>query len=114
MTIRREIALEFIKKSRLRYGFDEENSYRDFRVVELYSDDLPVSTTEECKLAADIAKKYNLKFLLQDFGPGEGVYPEFKPVFAVCCYSETELEEVLEKFKKATAELENNLRKLYA
>ena len=111
MAIRREKGLEVIKSSGLRFGFEEENPLEKFRYIDLYSDDLSISTTLECKMAEDIARKYNLHFMLQDFGPGEGVHPDYKPVFVASCYSEDELKDAVERLKRAVNELENKLLK---
>ena len=109
MPIPRKEAHEILKKCELRYGgfMVEPTIDSDYKSIDVFSGELPVSTVKEFEEAKQIGEKYGLKLIIQNFTPGEG-HPRSRDnetIYVSACTSLDELREAPEKIAKAIVEL---------
>lgn len=114
MPIPKGEADKILKKLKWRYGGPLVNPSvdSDYEHVDVFSTELPIFTKKEFGIAESIGKKHDLKLIFEDFSVGEGLQPEYEPVYVMMCSSLKELKEALQKMDSALGELSEKVRKL--
>ncbi|MHA1865453.1 MAG: hypothetical protein ACTSWZ_03010 [Candidatus Heimdallarchaeaceae archaeon] len=111
MPLPRKETNEILKNIKLPYGGPVMNS--QYKFIDIFSNELPIYTKKEFKIAEEIGKKHCLKLIFQDFSVGEkGEYTKYEPVYVLTCTSLDELKEAPKRINKATSELEEKIKEL--
>ncbi len=97
---------KILSQSNFYYGYVYKAN--KLAAVDVWTGPLSIGESKE-PIASQIAKKYNVNLIFQDFSRGRDEKPNYKPAFGVSCKTTDEIKEGIKNLELAERELKERL-----